>query len=118
MPVECRARDAGAPAAEVEKDSHPINTQTIAGTWQSTRDDGSKFALNLANDKTFTWKFNQGDRHEEFSGTYTTEGSLLLLQKKDGGAMVGHVSQDGDGKFTFKLLGAPAEDPGLAFSKS
>jgi len=111
-------RDAGAPAAEVEKDSHPINTQTIAGTWQSNREDGSKFALNLANDKTFTWKFNQGDRHEEFSGTYTTEGSLLLLQKKDGGAMVGHVAQDGDGKFTFKLLGAPAEDPGLTFSKS
>jgi tetratricopeptide (TPR) repeat protein len=112
-------RDAGAPAAaEAEKDSHPINTQTIAGSWQSNRDDGSKFALNLANDKTFTWKFNQGDRHEEFSGTYTTEGSLLLLQKKDGGAMVGHVTQNGDGKFTFKLLGAPAEDPGLTFSKS
>jgi len=110
-------RDAGAPAA-AEADSHPINTQTIAGTWQSTRDDGSKFNLNLGNDKNFTWKFDQGDRHEEFSGTYTTEGALLLLQKKDGGAMVGHVTQDGDGKFTFKLLGAPAEDPGLTFSKA
>jgi hypothetical protein len=111
-------RDAGSPAtAEGERDSHPINAQTLAGTWQSSRDDGSKFSLNLGNDKTFTWKFDQGDRHEGFSGTYTTEGSLLLLQKKDGGAMVGHVTQDGDGKFTFKLVGAPADDPGLTFSK-
>jgi len=108
-----REEDAAAPKA----DEHPINTTTIAGQWKSSREDGSKFGLDLRNDKTFTWKFDQGDRHEDFSGTYTTEGSLLLLQKKDGGSMVGHVTQDGDGKFTFKLLGAPAEDPGLTFSR-
>mgnify|MGYP007123227527 CR=1 FL=1 len=27
----------------------------------------------------------------------------MLLQKKDGGSMVGHVAQDGEGKFTFTL---------------
>ncbi|MFN0017647.1 MAG: tetratricopeptide repeat protein [Pirellulaceae bacterium] len=107
----------GEPAAvKPAEDVRPISVNTLAGQWKSTREDGSKFGLDLRDDKTFTWKFNQGDRKEDFSGTYTTEGSLLLLQKQDGGAMVGHVIQEGDGKFTFKLLGAPAEDPGLSFT--
>lgn len=108
-----------APREEVRprEDVQPIKVDTIAGTWQSSRDDGSKFDLDLKPDNTFTWKFNQGSRSEEFSGTYTTEGSLLVLQKQDGGAMVGHVAQDGEGKFTFKLVGAPKDDPGLTFSR-
>lgn len=103
--------------AKPEVDASPISADAIAGSWKASRDDGSKFDLDLRKDKTFTWKFDQDKRHEDFSGTYTTEGSLLLLQKKDGGAMVGHVASEGDGKFTFKLLGSPKEDPGLTFSR-
>jgi len=114
-------RDAGipdaTPVAKPDENARPINADAIAGDWKASRDDGSKFDLDLKKDKTFTWKFDQGSRHEDFSGTYTTEGSLLLLQKQDGGAMVGHVDQNGEGKFTFKLLGAPADDPGLTFSR-
>jgi len=105
------------PVSKPDENGPPINPDVIAGQWKSSREDGSKFGLDLRKDKTFTWKFDQGDRHEDFSGTYTTEGSLLLLQKKDGGSMVGHVAQNGEGKFTFKLLGAPADDPGLTFSR-
>lgn len=97
------------------EDVRPIAADAIAGQWKSSRDDGSKFDLDLKSDNTFTWKFNQGSRNEDFSGTYTTEGSLLVLQRQDGGAMVGHVAQDGDSRFTFKLLGAPADDAGLTF---
>jgi tetratricopeptide (TPR) repeat protein len=103
------------PVAKPAEAARPIEASAILGEWNSTRDDGSKFDLDLRKDNTFTWKFDQGNRHEDFSGTYTTEGSLLLLQKQDGGALVGHVAQAGDGKFTFKLLGAPADDPGLTF---
>jgi len=95
--------------------THPIDQNSMLGAWNANRDDGSKFGLDLRKDNTFNWKFDQGNRHEDFSGTYTTEGSLLLLQKQEGGALVGHVAQAGDGKFTFKLLGAPAGDPGLTF---
>ena len=110
-------REEAEPVARPSEDARPISADAIAGTWQSSRDDGSKFDLDLKADKTFMWKFNQGSRNEDFSGTYTTEGSLLVLQRKDGGAMVGHVAQNGDGKFTFKLLGAPQDDPGLTFSR-
>jgi len=116
-------RDAGnpdaepAPVAKRDENVRPINADAIAGHWQAAREDGSKFNLDLNKDKTFAWKFDQGDRHENFTGTYNTEGSLLLLQKQDGGALVGHVDQKADGNFSFKVLGAPANDPGLSFSK-
>lgn len=106
-----------APVSKPDENVRPIDAAAMAGTWQATRDDGSKFKLDLRKDKTFTWHFTQDSRDEEFSGTYSTEGSLLILQRQEGGAMVGHVAQDGDGRFTFKLLGAPADDPGLTFSR-
>jgi tetratricopeptide (TPR) repeat protein len=95
----------------------PFKAEAIAGAWTANRDDGAKFKLDLNADKTFKWHYEQGDRHDEFTGTYSMEGSLLVLTRKDGGAMVGHLTPDGDGKFTFKLLGAPKDDPGLAFNK-
>jgi tetratricopeptide (TPR) repeat protein len=109
---------------DVESDAKPeeppptsIKAESLAGNWTATRDDGSKFKLDLNADKTYTWHFEQGTRHEEFKGTYSVEGSLLVLQRNDGGAMVAHVAPEGDGKFTFKVLGAPKDDPGLAFNR-
>ena len=112
----------GENAAEVEGKPEepppaPFKEEAIAGNWNASRDDGAKFKLDLNADKTFKWHYEQGERHDEFTGTYTTEGSLLVLQRKDGGAMVGHVTPDGDGKFSFKLLGSPQDDPGLAFNR-
>lgn len=94
-----------------------FKAEAVVGAWTASRDDGAKFNLDLNADKSFKWHYAQGDRHDEFAGTYSLEGSLLVLQRKDGGAMVGHLTPDGDGKFTFKMLGAPKEDPGLAFNK-
>ncbi|MGI8980807.1 MAG: tetratricopeptide repeat protein [Pirellulaceae bacterium] len=116
-PPPVPAEETAQPEPRPREDVRPIAADAIAGQWKSTRDDGSKFDLDLKSDKTFTWKFNQGSRNEDFSGTYTTEGSLLVLQRKDGGAMVGHVAQDGDSRFTFKLLGGPADDAGLTFMR-
>jgi tetratricopeptide (TPR) repeat protein len=110
-------REETAPVSRPDENTRPIDAAAIAGNWKASRDDGSKFDLDLRKDKSFTWKFNQGDRKEDFSGTYSTEGSLLILEKEGGGTMVGHVAQDADGKFNFKLLGAPSDDPGLNFSR-
>jgi hypothetical protein len=43
--------------------------------------------------------------------------SRLALQKEEGGALVGQVTFDGDNKFNFKMLGGPADDPGLDFTR-
>ena len=95
----------------------PIAPAMLVGTWQATRDDGSKFELIVTQDATFHWKFTQKGTVQEFGGTYTVEGNVLALERKDGGSLIAGVVLDGDRKFSFKLLGGPQEDPGLVFIK-
>ena len=73
--------------------------------------------MTLNSDATFNWKFTQKDTVQEFGGTYTVEGNVLALERKDGGSLIAGVVPNGEQKFNFKLLGAPKEDPGLNFSK-
>ena len=42
---------------------------------------------------------------------------MLALERKDGGSLIAEVTPGGDAKFNFKMLGGPADDPGLDFSK-
>jgi uncharacterized protein (TIGR03066 family) len=102
--------ESAAPAAK------PIDPAVIVGTWQASREDGSKFNLTIGDDSTFTWKFTPPKgKANEFSGKYTVEGNVLALERKEGGSMVGEVTPQDAKKFNFKALGAPQEDPGLDF---
>jgi tetratricopeptide (TPR) repeat protein len=94
----------------------PVDPAALAGQWHASRDDGSTFDLDLADDKTFTWKFAQQQGTGTMSGTYTIDNGLLVLQDQTGGAMVGRVS-GGGGRFSFKPLGGPSDDPGLTFTR-
>lgn len=117
-PVDARPPTPAEPApADAAKSAPPLAAAAMTGTWHASRDDGSKFDLVLSPDKQFVWDFSQDSRHEKLSGTFTTEGSLLVLQPKEAGAMIGQVKMDGKDNFSFRLLGAPAEDKGLAFAR-
>jgi Flp pilus assembly protein TadD len=94
-----------------------VDPAKLVGDWKAERPDGSKFDVDFSPDNTFTWKFAQADKNQTLTGTYGIENDLLVLQSKDGGAMLGHVSLDADDKFTFKLLGTPATEQGLAFTR-
>lgn len=96
-----------------------INAKAMVGTWQASRDDGTRFELTLNPDSTFRWKFagkeNQG---QEFTGTYSTDANLLVLERADGGSLVGEVTDENAREFRFKLVGAPPDDKGLKFDKA
>jgi len=95
-----------------------IDPQMLVGTWKATRTDGSTFNLTIASDATFKWSFAQKDQDaQEFGGTYTVEGHVLALERKDGGSLIAEVTPAGDGQFNFRLLGAPDDDAGLEFRK-
>ena len=96
-------------------DDHPIDPTVLLGNWRASRDDGSKFLLTLKPDKTFTWKFSQKDHNEVLNGTYGVEQALLIMQSKQGGAMLGQVTMESGDSFNFKMPGAPPDDPGLNF---
>jgi tetratricopeptide (TPR) repeat protein len=101
----------------------PIDATVMVGQWHATRDDGSNFDFTMTPDKNFNWKFSQTQKGQpaqngEFTGTFGVEKALLILQRKEGGAMIGEVTMDGNNKFNFKLLGGPPSDPGLTFTRS
>ena len=105
------------PAAETQPAATPIDATTLVGSFHAARDDDSRFELNLTKDATFTWKFfSKQQPAQEFSGTYTVEGNVLALERKDGGSLIGEVTPGGAKKFNFRLVGAPPEDKGLDFS--
>ena len=96
----------------------PVDPATLVGKWHAARPDGSQFDMTINSDATFTWKFTQkGGQPQEFGGTYTVEGNVLALERKDGGSLIAGIVPEGSGKFNFKLIGAPPEDTGLEFSK-
>ena len=109
--------DAAPAAATSAPAVKPIDLAKLTGTWQASREDGSRFELTLTKESSFNWKFTLKDTVQEFGGTYTVDGNVLSLQRKDGGSLIAGVVPDGDQKFNFKLLGAPQEDPGLNFSR-
>ena len=116
-PVESNLATPAESPAQTSTPVKQIDPATLVGTWQASRDDGSKFGLTLNQDSTFEWKFNLKDKHQDLTGKYKVDGDVLVMEGKDGGALIGKVTPDSDRKFNFKLVGAPQEDPGLNFSK-
>jgi tetratricopeptide (TPR) repeat protein len=101
-----------------EQNVPPIDAEKLIGTWHASRDDGSNFDLTLNKDLTFQWKFGQKTgAPQQFDGTYTVDGNVVALERKDGGSLIAGVVPAGDNKFNFKLIGSPPEDPGLNFAK-
>ncbi len=96
----------------------PVDKNLLPGTWNASRPDGSKFRLTLTADGQFSWKFSlPNQKGDEFAGTYTTDGPMLVLERKEGGALAGTAKFDGDGKMNFKLVGGPPDDQGLDFGR-
>ncbi len=98
--------------------ANPVDPSILLGTWRAARPDGSQFSLILTNDAKFTWSFTpKGQPAQSFGGTYSVDGNVLALERKDGGSLIAEVTLGGASKFNFKMVGAPDDDPGLDFSK-
>lgn len=107
-----------APAVPAKTPLPAIDKTRLAGTWSAAREDGSRFQLTLTEAETFTWKFsNPNQKGEELSGHYTVNGPVLVLERKEGGALAGTALFSGEEQMNFKLVGAPPEDKGLDFSR-
>ncbi len=97
----------------------PVDKTLLPGEWSASREDGSKFRLVLTDEGTFVWKFSAPNhKSEELRGNYSVDGPVLILERKEGGALAGTAKFTGDSQMNFKLVGAPPEDLGLDFGKS
>lgn len=95
-----------------------VDKLKLVGSWSASRDDGSKFRLTMTEDGNFNWKYSApNQKGVDFSGTYSVDGPVLVLQRKEGGALAGTAQLRGDNDLNFKLVGAPPEDNGLDFGR-
>jgi tetratricopeptide (TPR) repeat protein len=101
-----------------QADGPPVDPGMLVGAWHATRDDGSEFSLTLTDQHAFTWSFTQkGQNAQDFGGTYSIEGNVLALERKDGGSLIAEITSADASKFNFKMLGAADDDQGLNFSR-
>jgi tetratricopeptide (TPR) repeat protein len=94
----------------------PVDAASLTGNWEASRPDGALFALNLT-DRTYSWKYSQSGKSQEFTGAYTVADNLLILKQNGNPAMIGQITPIGANQFNFKLVGNNPSDPGLTFSR-
>ena len=108
------------PPAEAAPAAAPAVEGKLAGTWAATPAPGTKIALAIQDDGTFTWTATSpGKPAMNIAGKSTFADDILTLTAQGGqnGALVGQVAwQDAD-NFTFRLVGGPPNDPGLKFAR-
>jgi tetratricopeptide (TPR) repeat protein len=110
-PPPAGAAPAGAPGVEGK----------LAGSWAASPAENVKIALTIGDDGTFTWTATgPGKPPMNITGKSVFADGTLTLADKGGqnGALVGQVAWKDANSFTFRLVGAPATDPGLSFTKS
>ena len=108
------------PPAEPAAAAAPAVEGKLAGNWTATPAKDAKIALAIKDDGRFTWAATgPGKPPTTIAGTSTFADGVLTLaaQGAQDGALVGKVAwQDAD-HFTFRLVGAPPNDPGLKFAR-
>lgn len=97
--------------------SQRIDNQFLLGHWDSARDDGSRFHLDLRGNGIFTWTYEQHGQRQQLSGNYTLSDGVLVMQQDGQPALVGQIYQLGPNRFVFRLTGGDPYDPGITFSR-
>jgi tetratricopeptide (TPR) repeat protein len=105
---------AAPPMAEAPATIQPAQ---LTGVWTAKPDNKSSISLSLDPNGKFVWNVVQRGQPNKLSGNFTIgDGDLLTLaQGQQGGTMAGNVTMTQNDQFTFRLVGAPASDPGLTF---
>lgn len=102
-----------------EDDRYREGVETdLVGHWTARRDKDMPFDLTLRENGEFTWIAGEGDKASEVSGTYELKDQTLVLDGGKNESLVGYLAAEGEDRFHFKLLGSPAEDPGLEFERA
>jgi tetratricopeptide (TPR) repeat protein len=90
----------------------------VAGSWEATGKDSSKYSMTLTKEGTFLWSFTKGTRKEEVKGVYSVEGNVLAMEPETGGVLLAEMTLKSPGNLAFKMVGADQSDPGLEFQRS
>jgi tetratricopeptide (TPR) repeat protein len=91
----------------------------LEGSWTAQPDKNVKITLAFEADGRFTWTVSREGKDQSFAGKLSYEnGICTLVQDQNNNTMVGNVNWADEGHFSFKVMGAAPNDPGLSFAKA
>jgi hypothetical protein len=107
------------PSSAAAVPAQPLDPGKMTGVWVAQAPPNATITLSISDETNFTWAFAApGNPPVTISGTYTLANGVLTLAGKDApGPLVGKVASPDDSHLNFKLVGSPANDPGLAFAR-
>jgi tetratricopeptide (TPR) repeat protein len=108
--------NAGAPSAE-EAPPPPPPPAALTGTWKANPSADVAITLTLNQDGAFTWVVDTKGDKQTLEGTAGFKDNTLALLQADGPPLVGKVTQGEANSFEFRPPNAPAQAPGLKFSR-
>jgi hypothetical protein len=124
-PAEATAATSSAQPPEPQPARTPALTATTAavkpgvlnGTWTAQPAPDTSIVLRLGDDNKFTWTVTQKGKPRDITGDWSLASDMLTMaQAGQASAMVGRVAWQSDNRWTFRVMGAAPNDPGLAFS--
>jgi tetratricopeptide (TPR) repeat protein len=107
-------------AVEPGPDAAPAVEGKLPGSWMATQGKDAKIALVIKDNGQFSWNTSgPGKPPTTIAGASTVTGGVLTLVATEAqdGVMVGKVAWHDADHFTFRLVGAPTNDPGLNFAR-
>ncbi len=115
------------PGASAEPSAPPVAPgpavtldQLKGGAWQAAAQGNGTITLTVKDDASFEWDYAvPGKPATTVSGTATVENDVLSLDGSTtkSGPLTGQVTFLDARHFTFRAVGSPASDPGLAFAR-
>ena len=75
-------------------------------------------SFSCAAEGTFVWSFTRGKTKESVKGVFAVDQNNLAMEPDAGGTMLAEIDFSSPSKFTFKMVGGEANDPGLVFMKN
>jgi tetratricopeptide (TPR) repeat protein len=91
----------------------------LEGSWTAQPSPDTTITVSFQDPGHFVWKVSRQGKDQQFAGKSSYENGLLtLVQDQNNNTMVGNISWQDPTHFTFKVLGAPPNDPGLSLVKS
>jgi hypothetical protein len=99
-------------------DAPPISAGALVGNWEATRPGDESIKLNIGEDHTYSWRYAQKGKSQEYSGVYTLADDMMILKRGGNATMIGQITMRDANHFNFKLVGSNSSDPGLTFTKT
>ena len=96
----------------------PAKTGKLPGKWAASPTKDTTIRLEVGDDGAFNWTVDSKGKSQQLSGKWSlTDDLLTLAQSGQDGALIGRVAWQADDRWSFRVMGTGADDPGLTFAR-